>query len=124
MVQRTRPQMRNRASGNLEIPDRRFASSGMTSANRSRTSMTRASGSRRGTRHQIDPERDRNDAQEIAKLEMLAKHEKGEEHAERRHQEVIGAGSGRAANLQKMEPEHIGEDRPAKHQEGKGTGEL
>ena len=33
---------------------------------------------------------------------MLAEHEVGEQHAERRHQEVIGAGSGGAAHLQQM----------------------
>ena len=50
---------------------------------------------------------------------MLAEHEEREQHAERRHQEVIGARGGRATDLQQMKPEQVGEDRSAKHQEGK-----
>src|SRR5580704_8409896 len=64
-----------------------------------------------GTRHQIDTERDRNDSEKVAAGEMLAQHHPGEQHAERRHQEVIGARGRRAADPQEMEPDDIGQHR-------------
>ena len=48
-------------------------------------------------RHQINAERHRNDADQIADFDVLAEHQEGEQHAERRHQEVIGARGGGAA---------------------------
>jgi hypothetical protein len=69
------------------------------------------------TRHQIDADRHRDDAEEIARLDALAEHEEGEQHAERRHQEMIGAGRGRATHFREMEPEQVSEDRAAKRTE-------
>ena len=55
--------------------------------------------------------------EQVAEFDMLAEHEEGEQHAERRHQEVIGARRGRAAHFQQMKPEQIGQDRSAQHEE-------
>src|SRR5580704_1567575 len=49
---------------------------------------------RRGARHEIDTERHRGDADEICKSNLLADEEPAEQHAERRHNEVIRAGRG------------------------------
>ncbi len=70
------------------------------------------------TRHQIDAERDRNDPEQIAQRDVLAEHDPGEHHGERRHQEVIGTRRGCSAHGEHMEPDHIGEDRAAQHEEG------
>ena len=49
---------------------------------------------------------------------MLAEQEPAEQHAERRHQEVVGARSRRARQLEQLEPEQIGEHRDEQHEIG------
>ena len=51
---------------------------------------------------------------------MLAEHQPGKEHRKRRHQEVPGAGSRGAANLQQVKPQQVRQDRTAQHEEGEG----
>src|SRR3954467_2158726 len=60
--------------------------------------------------HQINAERDRNDTDKIADFNVLAEYEKREQHAERRHQEVIGAGGGGATDVQQVKPYQIRQD--------------
>ena len=55
--------------------------------------------------------------EQIAKFDVFAEHEEREQHAERRHQEMIGASSCRATHFQEMKPEQIGQDRSAEHEE-------
>ena len=59
---------------------------------------------RGGTRHQINPERHRNDPDQIPDFDVFAEDDPGEQDAERRHQEVIGAGRRCAAHPQQMRP--------------------
>ncbi len=61
---------------------------------------------------------------------MLAKEQPPEQHAERRHQEVVGARCRGAAHRQQVEPEHVAEHRHQQHQVGErgkqapGRGDL
>ena len=80
--------------------------------------LAKPGGRRRGPRHQINPERDRDDPEQVAEFDVLAEHQEREQHAERRHQEVVSAGSGGAADLQEVKPQQISQDRSAQHQEG------
>ena len=52
---------------------------------------------------------------------MLAEQKPAEQHAKRRHHEVIGARRGRARHVEQVEPEQIGEDRDEQRQIGKAT---
>ena len=60
----------------------------------------------------------------IPDFDVLAQHHPGEQHAKRRHQEVIGARRGRAAHLEQMKPQEIGQDRSAQREERERTHET
>jgi len=55
---------------------------------------------------------------------MLAQHDPGEQHAERWHQEVIGARGRGATHLDQVKPKAKGQDRSAQSEERKGSHEM
>src|SRR5262245_14799239 len=62
-------------------------------------------------RHEIDSERHRYDADEIGKRDMLAEQQPPEQHAERGHDEVIGARGRRSGRGQEVKPQQIADHR-------------